>query len=163
MGRKELETRVFLTDIEFEELFGEKIAHLVNVMNRATVAVCPACNGYCCKNIRCELYSKRFAHCPIFDIRPRECRYHFCNDVFKAAPLTKEEKDMLQQPVEELVCGNRGEIARLFHQFPDFPLDASGLTAMGIGDAVRKIMRDFEDGRISEEAAASQLRRLCTS
>jgi hypothetical protein len=161
MDNEELRTRVFLTDGDFAQLFGGTIAGLVRVMNEAAKFVCPACNGYCCKNIRCLLYSEKFSSCPIFDIRPRECRYHFCNDVFKAAPLTKEEKDKMQQPVEELICGNRGQIAQLFFGFPDFPLDEKGLEAMGIRASVERIMRDFAEGRLTEETLKDELRRLC--
>jgi len=161
MPGNDLNTKIFLTDSDFVELFGSQIARLVGIMNKAAVDVCPPCNGYCCKNIRCLFYSEYFSSCPIFDRRPRECRYHFCNDVFTAAPLTKEEKDMMQQPIEELICGNRGDIARLFFLFPEFPLDEKGLTSIGIKGDVERIKKDFEDGRVGEQSAFNQLKRLC--
>jgi hypothetical protein len=156
-----LRTKIFLTDTDFERLFGTRIAGIVGSMNAAARGVCPACNGYCCKNIHCAFYSESFQSCPIFDIRPRECRYHFCNDVFKVAPLTKEEKDMMQQPIEELICGNRGEIAQLFFGFPEFPLDERGLKLLGIWDSVERVKRDYEDGRLNGKSAALKLRYLC--
>jgi hypothetical protein len=154
-------TKIFLTDSEFGELFGPGIARLVGIMNKASAAICPGCNGYCCRNIHCMFYSEYFSSCPIFDRRPRECRYHFCNEVFTAAPLTSEEKDQMQQPVEELICGDKGEIARLFFLFPEFPLDEKGLSALGIKEEVQQIIADFEQGKLDEGAAFEKLKQLC--
>ncbi len=160
MLNHELNTRIFLTDQDFKELFGDRIYRLVSIMNAAAGNICPPCNGYCCSNIKCRFYSEYFSTCPIFDRRPRECRYHFCNEVFNAAQLTKEEKDLMQQPVEELICGDRGEIARLFFLFPEFPLDERGLILLGIRDEVDKIKGEFEEGKISQEVALGRLQAL---
>ncbi len=157
----QLNTRIFLTDRDFRELFGDRIYRLVAIMNAAAGKICPACNGYCCRNINCRFYSEHFTTCPIFNLRPRECRYHFCNEVFNAASLTKEEKDLMQQPVEELICGDRGEIARLFFLFPEFPLDEKGLISLGIKDRVDRIKGEFEEGKISQDAAFGRLQELC--
>jgi len=156
-----LNTKIFLSDAEFGKLFGAHIARLVGIMNEAAAKVCPSCNGYCCRNIRCMFYSGHFSTCPIFDRRPRECRYHFCNDVFTAAPLTGEEKDLMQQPVEELICGSKGEIASLFFLFPEFPLDEKGLAALGIKEQVQQIIGDFENGDLGEGVAFERLKQLC--
>jgi len=156
----QLNTRIFLTDSDFQELFGDRIHRLVSIMNAAAGGICPPCNGYCCRNIDCRFYSEHFTTCPIFDRRPRECRYHFCNEVFNAAKLTKEEKDLMQQPVEELICGDRGEIARLFFLFPEFPLDEKGLISLGIKDRVDQIKSEFEEGKVSQEAAFGRLQAL---
>jgi len=161
MVNSRLNTRIFLTDGEFGELFGPAIARLVGIMNEAAAGSCPRCNGYCCKNIHCMFYSEYFSTCPIFDRRPRECRYHFCNDVFKAAQLTAEEKDIMQQPVEDLICGSKGEIASLFFLFPEFPLDEKGLAALGIKGEVQQIIGDFENGNLGEDAAFESLKQLC--
>ena len=157
----ELNTRIFLTDSDFQELFGDRIYHLVSIMNAAAGKICPDCNGYCCRNINCRFFSEYFSTCPIFDRRPRECRYHFCNEIFNAASLTREEKDLMQQPVEELICGERGEIARLFFLFPEFPLDEKGLISLGIKDRVDRIKGEFEEGNLSQDAAFMELRALC--
>ncbi len=162
MKEETLNTKIFLTDEEFAGLFGPKIAALVAVLNETAREVCPPCHGWCCQNIHCLLYHPSFSTCPIFDMRPRECRYHFCNDVFSRAPLTSDEKDMMVQPVEELVCGNRGDVARLFFLFPEFPLDEKGLKAMGIEDDVQKIKADFEAGRLDQREAFKRLKFLCT-
>jgi hypothetical protein len=156
-----LNRKIFLTDAEFAELFGPQIACLVKIMNKTAEDVCPPCDGYCCKNIHCVFYYEKFSTCPIFDIRPRECRYHFCNDVFTRAPLTKEEKDQMQQPVEELVCGDRGETAKLFFLFPEFPLDEKGPFGLEAAGAVEKIRDDFNKGAIDEKTAFSRIRSLC--
>jgi len=156
-----LNKKIFLTDSDFEELFGPTIARLVRIMNQAATDVCPKCNGYCCKNISCLFYSEAFTTCPIYDRRPRECRYHFCYEVFAVAPLTKEEKDMMQQPVQELICGDKGEVAKLFFLFPEFPLDEKGLTVIGIRDEVLRVKQEFADGLMTQEEAFTQLKALC--
>jgi len=153
--------KIFLTDDEFEELFGWQISRIVKILNETAGTVCPPCDGYCCKNIHCGLYSEKFSTCPIYEIRPRECRYHFCNDVFTRAPLSKEEKDMMVQPVEELICGDKGDIARLFFLFPEFPLDDKGLAARGIKEAVDRIKNDFEEGRLDQSSTFTRLKELC--
>jgi hypothetical protein len=66
----------------------------------------------------------------------------------------------MQQPVEELICGDRGEIARLFFLFPEFPLDERGLISLGIKDEVDKIKGEFEEGKISEEMVFGKLQAL---
>jgi hypothetical protein len=81
--------------------------------------------------------------------------------VFTAAPLTRDEKDQMQQPVEELVCGSKGEIASLFFLFPEFPLDEKGLAALGIKQEVQRIIGDFEQGKLDERAAFEGLKQLC--
>jgi len=65
------------------------------------------------------------------------------------------------QPVEELICGNRGDIARLFFLFPEFPLDDKGLAARGMKEAVDRIKNDFEKGRLDQPSAFSLLKELC--
>lgn len=156
-----LNRKIFLSDAEFKDLFGAQIARLVEVMNKTAAEVCPPCDGYCCKNIHCVFYYEKFSTCPIFDIRPRECRYHFCNDVFTRAPLTKEEKDQMQQPVEELICGDRGETAKLFFLFPEFPLDENGPFGLEVAKTVEQIRNDFSGGAIDEQTAFSRIRVLC--
>lgn len=161
MVNEALNRKTFLTDSEFAELFGPQIAYLVSVMNKSAAEVCPPCDGWCCKNIHCIFYYDRFSTCPIFDMRPRECRYHFCNEVFTRAPLTREEKDQMQQPVEELVCGDRGEIAKLFFLFPEFPLDEKGPFGLQVADEVADIKDEFQRGTIDEPAAFARIRALC--
>lgn len=161
MVEESLYRRIFLTDSDFAELFGPQIDYLVRLMNQTAAVVCPPCNGYCCKNINCIFYFEKFSTCPIFDIRPRECRYHFCNDVFVRAPLTVDQKDQMQQPVEELICGDRGEIARLFFLFPEFPLDEKGPFGLKIADEVAAIKDLFQRGDIDEQDAFARLRALC--
>jgi hypothetical protein len=156
-----LNNKIFLTEADFDELFGPVIARLVKIMNRAAIDVCPPCDGYCCKNINCMFYSSLFSTCPIYDRRPRECRYHFCYEVFTAAPLTKEEKDLMQEPIQELICGDKGEVAKLFFLFPEFPLDEKGLTSLGIKDEVVRIKKEHEDGLMDQETAFSKLKDLC--
>lgn len=163
MNGEDLNTRIFLTDAEFEELFGPKISRIVALMNEAAQDVCPPCNGYCCKNIKCVLYSEKFSTCPIYEIRPRECRYHFCHQVFQHASLTDEEKDMMQQPIEELICGNRGEIARLFFLFPDFPLDRESPFGRWAQPHIETIINDYTSGLIQEPTAFERIMSLCLS
>jgi hypothetical protein len=68
---------------------------------------------------------------------------------------------MMQQPIQELICGDKGEVAKLFFLFPEFPLDEKGLIAIGIKDEVIHIKKEFEDGGMDEQMAFNRLKGLC--
>lgn len=159
--KQDISRKIFLTDDEFEELFGREITSIVKILNETARQVCPVCKGHCCKNIGCLFFSEAFGTCPIFHIRPRECRYHFCNDIFVKAPLGKEEKEAMVKPVEELICGDKGKVAGLFFLFPEFPLDEKGLESMGIKDGVERIKKAFEKGELDKNNAFILLQELC--
>ena len=154
-------SEIFLTDEEFEELFGAEISAVTRLLNETSREKCSACRGKCCRDIGCKLYSEKFGYCPIYDIRPRECRYHFCHDIFQAAPLNKEEKDLLQKPINEFFGGDKGQLAMMFPLFPMFVLSSDGLALLGIEEEVNSIMDDFEEGRLDQNQAKPLLQNVC--
>jgi hypothetical protein len=154
-------SEVFLTHKEFEGLFGAEISAVTRVLNKACAERCSACGGKCCRDIGCRLYSEKFRYCPIYDIRPRECRYHFCHDIFEGAPLSKEEKELLQRPINEFFGGDRERLARLFPLFPMFPLSSEGLDLLGIKEDVDVIMDELVQGRVDENKARRLLTSVC--
>lgn len=154
-------SNIFLTDEEFKELFGKEVSRITRVLNKAAESKCSACKGNCCKEIGCALYSEAFSYCPIYEIRPRECRYHFCMSVMNEAPLTQEDKELLNKPINDLFRGNKEQISRLFTLFPQFPLDSEGLASLGIKEEVNRMIKAFEDGELDENQAADLLKSLC--
>jgi len=151
-------SEVFLTHEKFGELFGAEISAITDVLNKAGAEKCSTCGGKCCKDIGCRLYSEKFSGCPIYDIRPRECRYHFCHDIFEAVPLSKDEKELLQKPINEFFGGDRKRLAELFPLFPTFPLTPEGLALLGIEEDVNTIMNAVENGEVD----GAQAKRLLT-
>lgn len=152
---------IFLTDEEFEALFGADIAGLIRDLNKMSRQKCRECGGKCCQEAGCRLYSPMFTGCPIYEIRPRECRYHFCHQIFAEAPLDREQKEMLTRPVTEFTRGNREEILRMFPSFPNFPTSEEGLVSLGIREAVAHIMQALEQGELSQGTAWALLGNIC--
>jgi len=152
---------IFLTDDEFNELFGVEISRVSQVLNETGRIKCSACKGKCCREIGCRFYSKKFDSCPIYEIRPRECRYHFCNQLLDEAPLSEEAKEVLQKPLKDLLNSENQAVSRLFSLSSQFPLDSEGLASLGIGEEVNNIVTAFEDGELDECQAKDSLRSLC--
>lgn len=152
---------IFLTDQQFEALFGSEIAQITRILNRVATDKCSTCKGDCCRQIECRLYSEKLSGCPIYEIRPRECRYHFCNEILTRAPLSRDYKDLLMKPVTELLGDNKGPISSLFTQFPTFPLDDEGLGLLGIKEKATRIMNAWERGEIDEHRTQGLLKSLC--
>ena len=154
-------SEIFLTDGEFEALFGAEIFAVTRVLNEAAQEKCSACRGKCCWDIGCKLYSEKFGCCPIYDIRPRECRYHFCHVILDEAPLSKEEKDLLQKPINEFFGGDKGQLAKMFPLFPMFAVSSDGLALLGIEEEADSIMDAFEQGKLDQGHAARLLKAVC--
>ena len=152
---------IFLTDEEFEELSGTEIASVTRALNKTGTDKCSACKGKCCMEIGCGLYSEKFTFCPVYDVRPRECRYHFCNSILGEAPLSAEAKELLEKPIQELLDSDKARLSELFTQFPQFPLDSQGLASLGIQEKVNRVIQDFEEGELDEHQARGFLKSLC--
>jgi hypothetical protein len=154
-------SKVFLTDSDFEVIFGSGIAGIVRSLGEFGEEKCSACKGKCCREIRCGFYLEKFSFCPIYEIRPRECRYHFCHEILNNAPLDQDSRDLLNKPIKDLVGSERGKLAELFPTFPHFMVDSEGLTLLGIKEKVGSIMETFGKGEISEEQARDILTAAC--
>ncbi len=152
---------IFLSDETFKALLGAEIFAITSVLNESAKEKCSVCRGRCCRDIGCRLYSDKFDYCPIYDMRPRECRYHFCHTIFEAAPLSKGEKELLQRPIDEFFGGDRERLARLFPSFPTFPLGSEGLDLLGIKKDVDVIMGALELGKVDEDQARGLLVTVC--
>ena len=152
---------IFLTDDDYEAFFGGEIYRITGLLNQYAVDVCSACKGDCCKLVDCQLYSKKLDCCPIYRIRPRECRYHFCNKILSEALLNSEDKELLIQPVIKLMGDKKGNISRLFTRFPHFPLNPDGLALLGIATKVKVLMGSFENGNITGTELSDKLETLC--
>ncbi len=69
-----------VTDLEMKELCGEEVATALEKLKRLSweEQLCLQCDGSCCRERGCEFYAPQFGQCPIFDLRPVICRFHFC-------------------------------------------------------------------------------------
>jgi hypothetical protein len=154
-------SRIFLTDNDFEAIFGLDISGIVRILGEFGNRKCSSCGGKCCREIGCRFYSEKFSFCPIYEIRPRECRYHFCHDVLNSAPLDQNQKELLKKPIKDLMGSEKGKLAELFPTFPHFMVDSEGLTLLGIKEEVDGTMETFEKGELSEEQARDILAATC--
>ena len=70
-----------ITDRETAKLFGEEVVVALMELDRLNQdgEVCLHCESRCCQAIACEFYAPQFSHCPIYDLRPVVCRFHFCH------------------------------------------------------------------------------------
>jgi hypothetical protein len=70
----------FVTDLEIEELYGEEVAAALGDLERINQEkrICQQCDSNCCRDHGCEFYAPQFSQCPIHDLRPPICRFHFC-------------------------------------------------------------------------------------
>jgi len=153
-------SRVFLTESEFEEIFGKEISRVLQVLSKNATHICSLCKGDCCREIGCRLYSEKFSSCPISEIRPRECRFHFCHRIVDATPLSQEYREVLEEPTKDLLKDEQGIGAKLFPLFPQFPLDTEGLRSLGIEEA-GSVIRAFENGALDQDQARDILKDLC--
>lgn len=153
--------KIFLTDEEFEQIFGKELSRITRVLTETAKNKCSLCKGNCCREIGCGLYSERFSSCPIHEIRPRECRFHFCQKVLAEASLGQEDRDLLEMPLKDLLKDERKWNSELFPLFPDFPLDSQGLTSLGIKEEADRVITAFENGELDENQAGDSLKNLC--
>ena len=154
-------SKIFLTEGEFEELFGREIARVTRVLSEIAADRCSVCRGKCCREIGCGLYSEKFSYCPIYEIRPRECRFHFCSEILNEATLSQEDKELLEKPIKDLLKDEKEQNSELFPLFPQFPLDSESLTSLGIKEEADKIIKAFEDGELDGNQAGDLLKSLC--
>lgn len=70
----------FVTDLEVKELYGEEVAATLGELERINQkgGICQQCDSNCCQKYGCEFYAPQFSQCPIHDLRPVICRFHFC-------------------------------------------------------------------------------------
>jgi len=154
--------KIFLTQDEFERIAGEDLSRVIGLLSDTGKSLCSRCKGECCVVIGCELYSEKFRVCPILEIRPRECRFHFCHRVLEEALLSPDDREVFEKPIKDLLRNDEeGRNSKLFPLFPQFPLDLDGLVILKIGDAVRSIVVEFENGQICETRAIEKLMALC--
>jgi len=153
--------KIFLTDSDFEIIFGGEIASVVRTLGEFGNERCFSCGGRCCLEIGCVFYSEKFNFCPIYEIRPRECRYHFCHEILNNAPLDRKARELLNKPIKDLMGSEKGKLAELFPTFPHFMVDSEGLTLLGIKEKVEGIVDAFEKGELSEQQARDMLTAMC--
>jgi hypothetical protein len=75
-----LERLPFITDHEIKLLYGEEVALALGELERINQEerICQQCDSNCCQEHGCEFFAPQFSRCPIHDLRPAICRFHFC-------------------------------------------------------------------------------------
>ena len=151
-------TRVFYTDAEFEAAFGAQAAKAISMLGKYARGICRDCSGECCRRIKCELYSSRFAFCPIFAYRPAKCRLYFCERILENEALSETEREILNRPAVELSEAlRRGWGLGIFIEPPVRVGDKSWLTPLGIEAQVTEVITSLEADRINAAAASARL------
>jgi hypothetical protein len=161
MDSEELQREVFITDDEFETLFGPQVAQAVSVLDKYADEVCAACGGECCQRIRCGFFSAAFGSCPIHGFRPAKCRLYYCDRVLDNPLLSEQERQLLGQPardVSRIVEYNYGLEVLLS---PPIRIgEKDWLAALGIEAEVQSILRALENGGTDGGPARADLMNL---
>lgn len=158
MSTESQRPQVFCTDAEFADAFGALAAAAVRMLGKHAEGICRDCGGECCRRIKCEFHSDRFAACPIFEYRPAKCRLYFCEKVLENEALSATEREMLNQPAAELSEAlKKGWGLGIFIEPPVRVGEKSWLTGLGIDTEVSAAVDLLEKGAIDAEAARSVL------
>lgn len=152
---------VFLTDEEFEALFGADIAGAVQMLGKYARDMCRECAGECCRRIRCEFYSERFDGCPIHAYRPAKCRLYYCDRILGNESLTQAERNLLNRPAIEVSRHlQRNWGVQIFIEPPLTVGNVSWLGQLGLKTEVDTIMKRLTAGKTGPESASAGLRAL---
>jgi hypothetical protein len=158
MNSEGQKTRVFYTDAEFETAFGTQATKAIGMLGKYAAGICRDCGGECCRRIKCEFHSSRFATCPIFDYRPAKCRLYFFERILESEALSETERQMLNQPAVELSEAlRRGWGLGIFIEPPVRVGDRSWLTSLGIEAQVAEVINSLEAGDVQPEVASGRL------
>jgi len=153
--------QAFLTDEEFEALFGKQVIEAIGILDRYSEKICQTCGGECCTTVGCEFHSDRFDTCPIYEYRPAKCRLHYCDRVLDSELLTDEEKLLLNKPAENVSVILKHTWG--MHIFLEPPVRVGGkswLGPLGIEDEVKGIMTDLAKGEVDCNKAREDLLRV---
>jgi len=158
-GLTSLRRQVFITDQEFESVFGRQVAEAVALLDRHADAVCAACRGECCRRIGCGFYSPAFRSCPIFEFRPAKCRLYYCEKVLDNERLTEQERQLLSQPARELSRIVEYSYGLEVLLKPPIRIgEADWLAALGIDAETRATVQALETGAIDSRLAEARLK-----
>ena len=94
----------FITDLELRQLFGEEVGQALEFMeaiNRER-KICSTCGGQCCRQMGCDFFVDGLGECPIYDLRPLICRFHYCDK------FGEEHKSLIKELADVIVGGVSG-------------------------------------------------------
>jgi hypothetical protein len=153
--------RTFLTDSEFEGLFGYQVAEATRMLAQYATATCQVCGGECCPRIRCEFYSNRFDTCPIYEYRPAKCRLYFCEKILENELLGDEARWLINRPAKELSERLKdGWGLGIFIEPPVIVAGKSWLAMLGIEEEVVRIVQSLNNDQASPDEARARLMKL---
>ncbi|MDI6806245.1 MAG: hypothetical protein QMD14_00305 [Candidatus Aenigmarchaeota archaeon] len=161
MNSENLRKYIFLTDNEFEVLFGAEVIKATKILDKYAEQMCKDCGGECCKRIGCGFYSAQFDSCPIYEYRPAKCRLYYCEKIIENKLLSQEKRELLYKSVKNL-----SEILEyswgleIFFE-PPIKLDQKDwLSTLGIEKDIRKIVQASENRDIDYGTAKKLLKNL---
>jgi len=161
MNSDNLRRNIFITDGEFEILFGAQIAKAKRVLDQYAGEICAACGGECCERTGCGFHSVRFDCCPIYEWRPAKCRLYYCERVLESELLTQQERQLLGERAMNLSqilsysCG-----FEILLQPPIRIVEKDWLVTLGLHGQVTKIVQAFENGELEANSAKAKLLSL---
>ena len=148
----------FLTDGEFEALFGGQIAEATRMLAGNAAGICQSCAGECCRRIECEFYSDKFDNCPIYEYRPVKCRFYYCEKILENELLSDEARWLLNRPARDLSERLREDQGLAICSEPPVRIGGqSWLALLAIEDDVAEIVQSVNDGQISPEIGRTRL------
>lgn len=151
----------FLTDREFEILFGAQIAEATRMLARHATGICQSCAGECCRRIACEFYSDKFDNCSIHEYRPIKCRFYYCEKILENEMLSDEARWLLNRPARELSERLRDDQGlRIFIEPPVRIGGQSWLAQLGVEAEVSGIVQSVNNGQITPGLGRDRLVRL---
>jgi hypothetical protein len=146
----ELSLLPLVTDNEMGELFGKEVISALAELDRYNrqSQLCANCRNHCCLVAHCELYAPQFHQCPIHDLRPVLCRFHYCNKFqTECSSLVEEVSDIY---FECLLAADRDGNPRV-RLFESPPLARYCLNLVNVAAPLVSAVRD---GNINPENAA---------
>jgi len=161
MNSDNLRRHIFITDSEFEALFGAQIAKARRVLDQYAGEICAACGGECCERTGCGFHSVRFDCCPIYEWRPAKCRLYHCERVLESELLNQQERQLLGERAMNLSrilsysCG-----FEILLQPPIRIVEKDWLVTLGLQEQVNGTVRAFENGELDDSSAKARLRSL---
>ncbi|MBL7166391.1 MAG: hypothetical protein ISS55_07900 [Dehalococcoidales bacterium] len=151
-----------VTDVEMDALFGEEVAAALAQMDRHNQAeqMCLQCESRCCQVCQCELYTPQFSRCPIQELRPVLCRFHFCNRFRVAGSTLMDELGDIF--FDSLLAADRegNPRVRLFES-PPLSIVAPGLVA-AISPWIQALLEGTADSEQVEKKVCREAEKYRT-
>lgn len=145
----------FVTDPEIKELYGEEVAAALGELERINQEkmICQQCDSNCCQTHGCEFYAPQFSQCPIHDLRPAICRFHFC-EKFQIAGRSsiKELSEIFLYSLSVAAANGSGSVK--FFNPPPFAGVLPGLI-----ETIKPLVNGVQSGKLKPRYGQRRIRQ----